>query len=250
MPDRYRQQAVFVVARISQRAVHMRPTQPLGIAESHRSQRCAYRAARQKDFRHGGETLWRAACRRVQRRHVLRLPGDIGTLVEQPRGERLLAGVRRDMQWRQAVARMAYVYKAGVRRHQRAHAFLVPPLHGLEERIGRARLPHGRLSQALLLLTNDGHDIAIAPFHGDRERARRLPVRVDADTGVGAVLHQDAHERRFPRQNGGVQSPVPAGEVWVWLDDRADSRFVASAHGRQEPLAHDAACCASSAVSK
>ena len=240
-----REEAAGLVDRIRQRALGVRRAKPVGVSESHGRAWRQVGAACQEDARQRGEALCAVALPApdgggragggVDRGHAAHRGVDVRAVVQQPLNKPQAARVCGDVERRPAERRMPGPHERGLRRHQRNRAFVVPGLQGPEQLVG-LRGAAARLLSAALLFPNDGHDLVVLAFGRHRERARRVAVRINADAGVGAVLHEDAHELGRARDHRDVQRAASPGQLGAGLDHRANLRYVAGPHRLDQPF--------------
>ena len=88
----------------------------------------------------------------------------------------------------------------------------------------------------LLLLADDGDDLVVPALHGDRQRTRRVAVRIDADERIGAMLHEHTHQLRGVCQHRDMQRAASTRQLGPGLQHRPHLRQIAGAYGRHQPL--------------
>ena len=113
-------------------------------------------------------------------------------------------------------------------------------------RNGIAGLPFrgARLLVWPFVLLDDGHDVRKPTLTRERQRAGRLPIRIDAAMRVGAVCHEDAHHLDVAIDDGVVQRAdvvrALVREFGPQAQHRADTTQIARADGVGEALDGDA----------
>ncbi len=84
---------------------------------------------------------------------------------------------------------------------------------------------------ARFCLMNDSGDLVVAALGGQRQRAGRVPMGVDAGAGIGAMFHQQLHHLRIPPQYGYVDGALLAVFGSLQIDDLG-TPHEQIAHGR------------------
>src|SRR5688572_9731165 len=90
------------------------------------------------------------------------------------------------------------------------HRVLVSALKLLQEGGRHRRLCRGggHPRTTTLFVPDDGDDVCVSTFGGNRERTCRVSVRPDALASVGTVLHQETNYFRSSLQYRMVESPM------------------------------------------
>ena len=78
-----------------------------------------------------------------------------------------------------------------------------------------------------LVFLNDSHDVRIPTLTRERQRSRRLPIRIDAAMRVGAVCHEHPHYLDVAIDDGVVQ--------WAEVVRALVREFGPQAHGSDPP---------------
>ena len=125
------------------------------------------------------------------------------------------------------------------RDHRRLHLRAETPPPGLPAPAHLRRRRHPRAPT--LFLSDDGDDVGVATFGGNRQRARRVAVRPDALARVGTVLHQEANHFRPSLQYSMVEGPmlvvlrhIDVDQLRTHGEHRPHTIDVAGAHGVAE----------------
>ena len=130
-----------------------------------------------------------------------------------------------------------------VRVERRDHRLFISTLERVHQTCRHRRIcdDNGRPRTLPLFLSDDGDDVGVATFGGNRESACRVAVRVDALPRVGTVLHQEADHVRPLLQHSMMKGAalvvsrhIEVDELGTYREHRLHAVDVTSAHGVAE----------------
>jgi hypothetical protein len=105
----------------------------------------------------------------------------------------------------------------------------------------RIRGSFGHLRVTTLFVSDDGDDVGVSTFGGNREGTRGVTVRPNTLARVGAVLHQEANYFRPPLQYRMVERPmlivfshIQVDQLRTHHEHRPHALDVIGAHGVAE----------------